>query len=1221
MSSCAFTKKMRISEALGLKTDIPDARVREKLDSHIVTPDIPAHTYQATFEPNKEWSSFYAPAPEIHHYWKRVAGKYGCWKYIKLKHRVLDASWDEGKSKWKLQVQDDAGTSHQDECNVLIQATGSLNNWRWPSIPGLHDFKGKLMHSAAWETDYDYTNQNVAIVGNGSSGIQILPAMLPKVNHIDHYVRSRTWISPTFAREYIDKRSGDTQNSVSFSQEEIDTFKKDHAAYQQFRKEVELQLQSIHGTTLLGNPTQLAERDIIIDNMKKRLAKKPELLDELIPSFPVACRRLTPGPGYLEALADEKVALIKSNIIRVDETGIVTEDGNHRPISCERAWGVSLADRWKESTETYLSIATDGFPNYFICFGPNSAVGEGNLLLLFEKEIDYFTECVRKMQRDHIASMSVRPAAVQQFAQYCDEYFKRTVFSARCRSWYKGGAENGRVTALWPGSSLHALEAFAHPRWEDYEYEYVTGNAFGWIGDGWTENEKYNRINVNYLDDDQVDFPQPVDCGRSSRRIAFGPTADDLICDDPIFSPHYPGSPPRWTTMAPADKHFRCTVCQRGFTRVDHLKRHHLRHSGQKPYSCVFCNEAFARCDNLRDHYTDCAKRGDRKIPETGQRGRRRHACQSCTLMKLRCDGQSPCGSCVKRNLDCNNERNTRSHNVFDEEEKPDMYAPSSDRGSIKFLLNGGTDSFIEQFRLPPRTDRGRSLIFDNQTDMEEGAEATLSYNVQTNRPDLMTGSVDPFELSSLQFFQDTFLDFFTGPFSGLSTESHKPTDDHPFNEQLAYPPSLIGQRPQLALSAEQAVFEPERPFAMALVQSILARAWTVPLDAKAQEEISANLNQLLTTARIRKFISFYFKYWQKNCAMIHAPTFNPETVGLPLLAAVVFMGAIYSTDQREVYMAKRVLDFAELFIFSSNIYASDFEAASIFTGSSSIDDGSDWNQFQTFLAGFIIMVVQYWAGCPTSRNRAMEIARRLKLTKSRHLPHEGASEQMWIQTECRIRTMSFISLLDCAFLFFQNYPCRLTMSDTECEFPCSDALFKSEHPFADPTFRLSRNLTIREAFQNLFVATPFASPQPTPETNRMDLIVLDMFILIHILFAFINQHMTFVGLIRRHPLAIQSVQSPGGSTDSKSMIPEDTVLSSIMIALGRWREYWAALRTQVTHDEWASMGFYKNGYNFWLVSQLLITKKDAVEIIMKMEVNCEDKLQRLAVLLQNEKD
>lgn len=45
-------------------------------------------------------------------------------------------------------------------------------------------------------------------------------------------------------------------------------------------------------------------------------------------------------------------------------------------------------------------------------------------------------------------------------------------------------------------------------------------------------------------------------------------------------------------------------------------------------------------------------------------------------------------------------------------------------------------------------------------------------------------------------------------------------------------------------------------------------------------------------------------------------------------------------------------------------------------------------------------------------------------------------------------------------------------------------------------------------------------------------------------------------------------------------------------------------------------MGFYKNGYNFWLVSKLLITKKESVDVVMQMEVKCEDKLEKLKVLM-----
>lgn len=74
------------------------------VDRLVLLEDIPAHTYQATFEPNKEWSQFYASAPEIHRYWKRVAQKYGCMKYIKFKQRVVEARWDEENSKWLLQV-------------------------------------------------------------------------------------------------------------------------------------------------------------------------------------------------------------------------------------------------------------------------------------------------------------------------------------------------------------------------------------------------------------------------------------------------------------------------------------------------------------------------------------------------------------------------------------------------------------------------------------------------------------------------------------------------------------------------------------------------------------------------------------------------------------------------------------------------------------------------------------------------------------------------------------------------------------------------------------------------------------------------------------------------------------------------------------------------------------------------------------------------------------
>ena len=232
--------------------------------------------------------------------------------------------------------------------------------------------------------------------------------------------------------------------------------------------EIEHELQSIHGATIIGSPEQIQGQENFYQNMKRRLAKDPKLLDDIVPSFPPACRRLTPGPGYLEALTDDKVDMIKSGIVGVDATGIKTADGKHRPVDmivCATGFdttylprfpiigkkGISLADRWEKTPETYISLAIDGFPNYFVSLGPNAGLGEGNLLLLIEKEIDYFTECVMKMQRDNIKAMSPKTESVTRFTKHCDQYFKRTVFGTKCRSWYKGGTEDGRVTALWPG--------------------------------------------------------------------------------------------------------------------------------------------------------------------------------------------------------------------------------------------------------------------------------------------------------------------------------------------------------------------------------------------------------------------------------------------------------------------------------------------------------------------------------------------------------------------------------------------------------------------------------------------------------------------------------------------------------------------------------------------------------------------------------------------------
>lgn len=391
----------------------------------------------------------------------------------------------------------------------------------------------------------DYSDKSVAVIGVGSSAIQVVPALQPKTKQVDNYVRGKTWVATPFASKTLLAINPSGENcrlpfllcltvapDVSIADQFTAADKKrfqDPKEYFEFRLELERELNSVHGATLKGHPMQEGGRVAFKEMMVKKLAKKPWIADHIIPDFPVACRRLTPGPGYLEALVSDNVDFIPTHISHVTEDGITTVDGKSRKydvIVCATGYdttykpeidivgrsGQTLADQWSPDPIAYLGMATDGFPNWFNILGPNNAVGSGSLLCIIERQIDYVVAAAKKVQRERIKRIEVKKAAIDDYDEYMRAYFPKTVYSDKCRSWCtlvslatfhrfadgrystvdKMGKEEGRVFGLWPGSCLHALRALERPRWEDYDYELLDGkkNRFYWLGDGWSDAEK-----------------------------------------------------------------------------------------------------------------------------------------------------------------------------------------------------------------------------------------------------------------------------------------------------------------------------------------------------------------------------------------------------------------------------------------------------------------------------------------------------------------------------------------------------------------------------------------------------------------------------------------------------------------------------------------------------------------------------------------------------------
>lgn len=482
--------------------------------------DIPAHSYQLSFESSVSWSKFYAGAPEILQYWKRVAEKYNVRRFMKLGHKVIEARWNEETSKWHVKVQK-VGTDEviEDSGDVLFTGMGALNEWKWPEVKGLHDFKGRLLHSANWDSSYDATGQNVAVIGAGSSGIQIVPTLQPKVKSMDHYVRGRTWIAASFGSELVRERNNGDDGNFEYSKEEIEGWKNDPSSYVKYRKALEVGMQGGFAITHRGTPEHEAAWSAFKVDMQRRLAKKKEIAEHIIPEFPPLCKRLTPGPGYLEALVADNVNVVSQEISRVDETGIISADGVHRPVDaiiCATGFdtsfqgrfpiygrgGVNLQDRYKAKPETYLGLAVDEFPNFFQTLGPNSGVGNGSLLVMIEAVILYVGQVLEKLATGNVRTIEPKRKHVENFTNYCDAFFKRTVFSAECGSWYKSsppGAtaeerKRGRISALWPGSSIHATKTLEKVRFEDYNMTTYDSNEFGWFGDGWAVAERVGDV-------------------------------------------------------------------------------------------------------------------------------------------------------------------------------------------------------------------------------------------------------------------------------------------------------------------------------------------------------------------------------------------------------------------------------------------------------------------------------------------------------------------------------------------------------------------------------------------------------------------------------------------------------------------------------------------------------------------------------------------------------
>lgn len=318
-----------------------------------------------------------------------------------------------------------------------------------------------------------------------------------------------------------------------YSDEERREFAQQPGVLTKYRQGIERSLNGQFGIFLRDSKINKDTHEYILGQMKEKLHS--EYLEEgLIPKWSLGCRRFTPGIGYLESLGKDNVTVVYGGINQITKKGCLCDNGNEYPVDvliCATGFDTTfkprfpligpdrrnLQDEWKEEAQSYLGMAAAGFPNYLIFLGPNSPVGNGPLLSAIEAQADYMLQLIDRYQTRNIRTFAPTQEAVNDFIVHKDNFMMKTVWADPCRSWYKNGLD-GPITGVWPGSTLHYIEALLELRIEDWNVTY-SGNRFAWLGNGYSQTELDPTADWGYYIR-EMDNDEPATTGGKRRLMS-----------------------------------------------------------------------------------------------------------------------------------------------------------------------------------------------------------------------------------------------------------------------------------------------------------------------------------------------------------------------------------------------------------------------------------------------------------------------------------------------------------------------------------------------------------------------------------------------------------------------------------------------------------------------------------------------------------------------------
>nr|WP_249420620.1 NAD(P)/FAD-dependent oxidoreductase [Rhabdothermincola salaria] len=462
-------------------------------------PDIRVDTlsssYEFSFEKDFAWSEYFARGPEVKRYLEHIAEKFDVLPNVRFGHDLVEARFDDDAEVWHVTFRLDDGSTVSHQANAVVSAAGLFANPMVPEFPGVDAFGGTVIHPTAWPDDIDLSDKRVAVIGNGSTGVQLLGRVAEMSAHVEVFQRTPQWISPR------DKYGDPVEPEVRWLIDEMPGY------WNWCRITSIMHLFDFHKDFLIRDPefeatggriTQKSEfvRNMLTEYIRSETGGRQDLIDALVPDYAPMVRRPIVDNGWYRALTRDNVELVTDGIARFTDSGIETEDGVVHEVDvviCATGYdivkylwpaeyygrqGANLHERWdEESPMAYVGMMVPDFPNLFVLYGPNSQPVSGGVALpaWYQMWAGFVARCLTTMIERGTSTVEVTHEAFKAYNERLVEESQNLIMvtdeAIARRNYYVNGQGRMQVNAPWETSDYYRMVSY--PDWDPDAIRYA----------------------------------------------------------------------------------------------------------------------------------------------------------------------------------------------------------------------------------------------------------------------------------------------------------------------------------------------------------------------------------------------------------------------------------------------------------------------------------------------------------------------------------------------------------------------------------------------------------------------------------------------------------------------------------------------------------------------------------------------------------------------------